>query len=131
MSNRPLATLFLALLAAANAVSELVITLQFLEVIPWGEEQLEFWGGRWAGVLLFGAAAAISALVCYGWLTLKPWAFTITTLMALIGLSIPISALMAGTKTWSTAIAPIVINAVVVALVLSKEVRDATRPAMA
>ncbi len=131
MTKRPAATLVLAVLSALNAVAEGVITLQFLEIIPWGEDQLDFWGGKWAGVLLFGAAATLSALVFYGWLTLKPWAFTITMLMALIGLSIPVSALMAGTETWSTALLPIAINAAVIVMVLSKEVRDATRPAPA
>jgi hypothetical protein len=118
----------LAALAALVALSDLVVTLQFLGVIPWGDEDLDFWGGKWAGVLLFGTVTVVAALVAYGWLMLKPWAYTITFLMALIGLSIPVSALMAGTETWSTAIIPIVANGAVIAALFSKDVRQATRP---
>jgi hypothetical protein len=105
--------------------------LQFLEVLPWGEDDLDFWGGKWAGVFLFGLVTLLACLVCYGWLTLKPWAFTITILMALIGLSIPVSALFAGTETWSTALLPILVNAGILLLALSKDVRRATSPAAA
>ena len=126
--NRPVASLVLAALAAFAAVANLVLTLQFLEVIPWGSDEHEFWGGKWAGVLLYSLATVVAALVTYGWLTVKPWAFTITMLAALIGLSIPISSLMAGTETWSTALLPIVVNGAVMAMLLRKDVRTATRP---
>jgi hypothetical protein len=126
--KRPIQTIVLAALSLAVAISSLVVTLQFLEVIPWGDEDLDFWGGKWAGVLLFGAEAAIALLVAYGWLTLKPWAFTITLLMALAGISVPLMSLAAGTETWSTALLPILINAAVIAMVLSKDVRHATSP---
>src|SRR5688500_1505405 len=102
--DRPIATIILALVSAIAALASLVVTLQFLEVLPWGEDDFDFWGGKWAGVFLFGLVTLLACLVCYGWLTLKPWAFTITILMALIGLSIPVSALFAGTETWSTAL---------------------------
>jgi hypothetical protein len=124
--NRPLATIVLALVSAIAALASFVVTLQFLEVLPWGEDDFDFWGGKWAGVFLFGLVTFLACLVCYGWLTLKPWAFTITILMALIGLSIPISALAAGTETWSTALLPILVNVGILLLVLSKGVRRAT-----
>ncbi|CAN5515118.1 hypothetical protein BH23CHL4_BH23CHL4_22430 [soil metagenome] len=127
--KRPVATLVLAGLALAAALASLVLTLQFLGVIPWGDDGLDFWGGKWAGVLLFGLEAGISFLVAYDWLTLKPWAFTITLLMAFMGISIPISSLMAGTETWSTALLPILVIGVVIALALRPDVRRATRPA--
>jgi hypothetical protein len=126
--NRPLATIILALVSAIAALASLVVTLQFLEVLPWGEDDFDFWGGKWAGVFLFGLVTFLACLVCYGWLTLKPWAFTITIFMALIGLSIPVSALIAGTETWSTALLPMLVNAGILILVLSKDVRRATSP---
>ena len=126
--NRPSATLVLAVAALLAALSSLVVTLQFLEVIPWGEDDFDFWGGKWVGVLLFGFVAVLALVVCYGWLTLKPWAFTITIFMALIGLSIPVSALIAGTKTLSTALLPIATNSAILILTLSKKVRQATKP---
>ena len=72
--NRPPATLALAAVAAISAITNLTISLQFLGVLDWGSEDLDFWGGKWAGVFLFGLAGAIGVLVVYGWLTLKPWA---------------------------------------------------------
>ncbi len=125
--KRPPVTLVLALLAALVAISELAVALQFLGVIPWGEDALDFWGGKWMGVLFFGSVAVIGAVVCYGWLTLKPWAYTITMLMALIGLSVPLMALMAETEPWSTALLPIVLNSLVIAALFRKDVRQATQ----
>ncbi len=127
--NRPPATLALAALAIIAAVIDAVIALQFLEVIPWGDDALDFWGGRWVGAFLYGAVALLTAVVAWGWLTLKPWAWTITVLLALIGLSVPVSSLIAGTKTWSTAIAPIVIYGLVLVLVFLPDVRKSTQPA--
>lgn len=126
--KRPPGTLALAALAMIAAAMDAVIALQFAEVIPWGEDKLEYWGGRWVGALLFGGVALLSAAVGWGWLTLKPWAWTITVLLAGIGLSVPVTSLMAGTKTWSTAIGPIVIYTVVLVLVFMPDVRNATRP---
>ncbi len=124
--GHPPATRLLALLSAVAAISNIVVALQFLEVIPWGEEKLDFWGGKWAGVLLFGAAAAIALVVAYGWLTVKPWAYTITALAALLGLAVPISALMAQTETLSTVLVPIIIYGAVLVMLLRKDVRQAT-----
>ncbi|MBX3069520.1 MAG: hypothetical protein KF883_03330 [Thermomicrobiales bacterium] len=125
--KRPPVTLVLAGLAAVVAVSDLVVMLQFLEVIPWGDDDLAFWGGRWAGVLMFGISGAIAVAVAFGWLMLKPWAYTVTMLMALIGLSVPVSALMANTTTWSTALLPIVLNAAVIVALFRPDVRQATK----
>ncbi|MGE3798486.1 MAG: hypothetical protein AB7G88_11685 [Thermomicrobiales bacterium] len=129
--NRPIGTLVLAAASALAFISNLIVTLQFLEVLPWGDEDFEFWGGKWAGVVVFGVVTALSLLVCYGWLTVKPWAFTFTIIMALVGLSIPVSALMAGTETLSTALIPIVVNAGILLLTLSKSVRQSTKPGAA
>jgi hypothetical protein len=128
--GHPPATYILAALSAVSALASLVITLQFLEVIPWGEGSLDFWGGKWAGVFLFGSAAAIAAMVTYGWLTLKPWAFTITVLAALLGLAVPISALIAGTESWSTALLPVLVNGAVLTMLIRKDVRQATAPSL-
>jgi len=126
--KRPIATLVLAAASFLAALSSLIVTLQFLEVLPWGEDDFEFWGGKWVGVLLFGFVTALALVVSYGWLTLKPWAFTITVLMALIGLSIPVSSLIAGTETWSTALLPMIVSGGILLLTLSKSVRQATKP---
>lgn len=64
--KRPPATLVLAGIALVAAVSDAVLALQFLEIIPWGEESLDFWGGRWLGALLALTAMAIGLAVCYG-----------------------------------------------------------------
>ena len=64
--KRPPATLLLAAVAGLAALSNLTISLQFLGVVDWGSDDLDFWGGKWAGVFLFGAAGKIALLVVYG-----------------------------------------------------------------
>jgi hypothetical protein len=127
VSVRPIGTVALAALAFVAGIFSLVVTLQFLDVIPWGQEALDFWGGRWAGVAIFGIAAVISFTVAYGWLTLKPWAMTITLLAALLGISTPLMAYFAGTETFSTALGPIIANAIIIGLALRPSVRQAVQ----
>src|SRR5690606_16415480 len=72
--GRPLAIWVLALVAVIAGLVTLVITLQFLEIIPWVGDEAEFWGGKWAGVFLYGLETFLFFAVAFGWLTLKPWA---------------------------------------------------------
>ncbi len=125
--NRPPATLALAAVAAISAITNLTISLQFLGVLDWGSEDLDFWGGKWAGVFLFGLAGAIGVLVVYGWLTLKPWALTFTILMAFLSFSIPFMAVIAGTETLSTALVPMTIDILIIYLAMRKDVREAVK----
>ena len=125
--NRPPATLLLAAVAGLAALSNLTISLQFLGVVDWGSEDLDFWGGKWAGVFLFGAAGMIALLVVYGWLTLKPWALTVTILMAFLSFSIPFMAVIAGTETLSTALVPMAIDILIIYLAMREDVRKAVR----
>jgi hypothetical protein len=127
MSGRPIEAVVLSVLACIAGIASLVVTLQFLRVIPWGHEALDFWGGRWAGVVIFGVATVISFTVAYGWLTLKPWAMTITLLAALLGISTPLMAYFAGTETFSTALGPVIANAVIIGIALRPSVRQAIR----
>ena len=108
--NRPMSTLVLAGVAALSALSNFVVTLHFLGVIDWGDDDPDFWGGKWAGVFMFGLATAIALFACYGWITLQPWVMMITVLMAFLGFANPFSAWVAGTETMSTAIGPIIVN---------------------
>lgn len=126
IAGRPLATLILALVAALAGVANLVLVLQFLDVLNVGEDP-SFWGGKWAGVFLFGVASAVSFIVAYGWLTLQPWALMITLLMAALAISVPFSSLIAGTETWSTALIPLVLSTAVLILALLSAVRQAVK----
>jgi hypothetical protein len=121
-------TLILAALSLLAAVASLIVTLQFLEVLPW-DEDFDFWGGKWAGVLLSGFITGLALLVAYGWLTLKPWALMITLFEALLGFATPMMAIFAGTETLSTALGPLVLNALILILAMRPSVRRAIRDA--
>ncbi|CAN5609943.1 hypothetical protein BH23CHL5_BH23CHL5_07040 [soil metagenome] len=130
MPNRPAAAILLAAFAAIATVVNTIVALQFVGVIPWGEDDLDFWGGDWVGAFLFGTMAAVSALLIFGWIQLKPWALSITILAALIGVSNPLMALMAGSKTWSSALPPLIIYTVIGILALQPQVRNSISDAV-
>ncbi len=116
MPGRPLAIWVLAAIAVLAGLVTLVITLQFLEVIPWAGDEATFWGGKWAGVTLYGLETFLFFAVAYGWLTLKPWAPMITLLFALFGFFVPFMSYLAGTELLSTALAPMIFSVVIVML---------------
>ncbi len=123
MPNRPAAALLLAAFAAIATVVSSIVALQFMGVLPWGEGDLDFWGGDWAGAFLFGTVAIVSAFLVYGWIQLKPWALSITILAVLMGIANPLMALMAGSETWSTALPPLIVYGVIGILALQPQVR--------
>jgi hypothetical protein len=125
LGRRPLESIVLALVAAIAGISDLVLSLQFLDVIEWGKTDPEFWGGRFVGALFFGVVAFVSFVVSYGWIMLRPWALMITLLMSASGVANPLMAMMAGTETWSTALGPIVLHSMVLVLALRPATRNA------
>lgn len=141
MLGRPLAIWILALVAVIAGLVTLVITLQFLEVIPWLGDEATFWGGKWAGVFLYGLETFLFFAVAFGWLTLKPWAPMITLLFALFGFFVPFMSYLAGTELLSSALAPMIFSVLIVmlsfrgparqALAVAAAERNAPKPAKA
>lgn len=131
MPGRPFAIWVLAAVAVLAGLTTLVVTLQFLDVIPWGAGEATFWGGKWAGVFLYGLETFLFFAVAVGWLLLKPWAPIFTLLFALFGFFVPLMSYFAGTALFSTAAAPMIFSAVIVLLSTRPQVRLALAEAAA
>ncbi len=131
MLGRPLAIWFLAIVAVIAGLTTLVVTLQFLDVIPWVGDEATFWGGKWAGVFLYGLETFLFFAVAFGWLTLKPWAPIITLLFALFGFFVPFMSFLADTDLLSSALVPMIFSVLIVLLSIRPSVRLALAEAAA
>jgi hypothetical protein len=129
--GRPLAIWFLALVAVIAGLSSLVITLQFLDVIPWTGDEVEFWYGKWAGVFLYGLETVVFFAVAVGWLLLKPWAPIFTLIFALLGFFVPLMSYFADTSLFSAIIAPMLFSVLIIVLTMRSSVRQALANAAA
>lgn len=131
MPGRPLAIWVLAAVAAIAGLISLVILLQFLDVLPDTGGTVEFWGGKWAGVVLYGIETIFFFALVFGWLFLKPWAPIFTLLFALFGFFVPLMSYFAGTSLFSAAAGPMILSAVLVLLSTRPQVRQALAEAAA
>lgn len=131
MLGRPLAIWFLAFVAVIAGLTTLVVTLQFLEILPWAGDEGNFWGGKWAGVVLYGLETFLFFAVAVGWLTFKPWAPIITLLFALFGFFVPFMTYLAGTDLLSSALVPMIFSVLIVLLSIRPSVRLALAEAAA
>jgi hypothetical protein len=121
--GRPLAIWVLAAVAAIAGLVSLVILLQFLDVIPATGDTVEFWGGKWAGVVLYGVETIFFFALVFGWLFLKPWAPIFTLLFALFGFFVPLMSYFAGTSLFSVALGPMILSVVLILLSTRPQVR--------
>lgn len=112
-------------MAALAGLASLVILLQFLDVLPATGDTVEFWGGKWAGVVLYGIETIVFFAVAFGWLFYKPWAPILTLLFALFGFFVPLMSYFAGTSLFSAAAAPMIFSVVIVLLATRPPVRQA------
>jgi hypothetical protein len=123
--GRPLAIWILAAVAVLAGLTSLAILLQFLDVIPAAGDTVEFFGGKWAGVVLYGVETVVLFAVAIGWLLLKPWAPIFTLIFALFGFFVPLMSYFAGTSLFSTAAGPMIFSVVLVLLSTRPQVRMA------
>lgn len=131
MLGRPLAIWFLALVAVIAGLSSLVILLQFLDVIPWTGDEVEFFYGKWAGVFLYGLETVVFFAVAVGWVLLKPWAPMFTLIFALLGFFVPLMSYFADTSLFSAIIAPMIFSVLIIVLSIRPSVRRALAEAAA
>ena len=131
MLHRPLAIWVLALVVLLAGLSSLLIMLQFLEVLPETGDPIEFFGGKWAGVVMYGLTAGVLIAAAAGWLLLKPWAPLFTLLFALFGFFVPFMGYLAGTSLFSVAAAPMILSLLIVLLSTRPPVRQALAEAAA
>lgn len=131
MPGRPLAIWILAAVAVLAGLTSLAVLLQFLDVIPAAGDTVEFFGGKWAGVVLYGIETIVLFAVAFGWLFYKPWAPIFTVLFAMFGFFVPLMSYFAGTSLFSTAAAPMIFSAVILLLSTRPQVRQALAEAAA
>lgn len=127
MLGRPTPLWILGILGLIGGLICTIVVLQFAEVIPWAGEAATYIGGRWTGVVIYTATAAMFFGAAYGWLTVKPWSSMITILAAIVGFFVPFISHMDGTDPRSSAIAPIIVSVLMLVMVF----RPSTNRAMA
>jgi len=129
--GRPLAIWILAAMCVLAGLASLVVFLQFLDVLPATGDTVEFFGGKWAGVFLYGLETIVFFAVAFGWLFLKPWAPIFTLLFALFGFFVPLMSYFAGTSLFSAAAGPMILSAVIVLMATRPPVKLALAEAAA
>lgn len=127
MLGRPAPLWILAVLGTIGGLLCTLVVLQFAEVVPWAGDEATYIGGQWTGVVFYFLAAAFYFAAAFAWLTVKPWAHMVSILASLIGFFVPFISNMDGTAPLSSAVAPIV----VAALMLFFTFRPSTHRAMA
>lgn len=123
--GRPIAIWILAFVAVLAALASFVIALQFLGVIPWAGEEVQFFYGKWAGFALYVLLTIVLILVAYGWLFFKPWSPVLTLLFALFGFFVPFMSVLADTEVLSAALVPMIFSVIIVLLSIRPSVRQA------
>lgn len=131
MPGRPLAIWILAALCVLAGLASLFVLLQFLDVIPATGDTVEFFGGKWAGVVLYGIETIVFFAVAFGWLFLKPWAPIFTLLFALFGFFVPLMSYFAGTSIFSAAAGPMILSVLIVLMATRAPVKLALAEAAA
>ena len=90
----PVGVTILGVLAAIAAGVALYHALQFLGVIPFILGRVSFPIQNFWGALVFGFNALLWAIVAWGLLTLKPWAWLFAIVVAVLGLLSAVFALL-------------------------------------
>jgi hypothetical protein len=96
-ARRPLGITLLAALVLLVGIAHIVIALEFLGIIDWGDA--EFPGGDWLGAIVFLAEAALALWVGYGLWKLNSGAWIFVNLLAVFGVVSAFMTLIGDTST--------------------------------
>ena len=96
--KQPVGVIILGILAAVAAGVALFHTLQLLGVIPVIIGRISFPVQNFWGALVFGFNALLWAVVAWGLLSLKPWAWLFTIVVSVLGLLSAVFALLGGSE---------------------------------
>ncbi len=124
MSKQPIGVTILGILAAVAAGVNLYHALQFLGVLPAMLGRFQFFGQNFWGALVFGFNALLWALIAWGLLSLKPWAWLFTIVVAVLGLLSAIFGLLGGSEL-SAMLPALVIDAIILIYCMSSGVKQA------
>ena len=124
MPKRPIGVTILGVLAAVAAGVSLYHALQFFGALPARLGRFQFFGQNFWGALVFSFNALLWALVAWGLLSLKPWAWLFTIVVAVLGLLSAIFGLLGGSEL-SAMLPALVIDAIILIYCLSPGVKQA------
>ncbi len=98
MPKRPVGVTILGVLAAVAAGVNLYHALQFLGILPVILGRFQFFDQNFWGAMVFGFNALLWALVAWGLLSVKTWAWLFAVVVAVLGLFSAIFALLGGSE---------------------------------
>ena len=124
MPKRPVGVTILGVLAAVAAGVSLYHALQFLGALPAMLGRFMFFGQNFWGAMVFSFNALLWAAVAWGLLSLKPWAWLFTIVIALLGLLSAFFGLLGGSEL-SAMLPALVIDAIILIYCLSSGVKQA------
>ena len=124
MSKQPVGVTILGVLAAVAAGVNLYHALQFLGVLPAMLGRFGFFGQNFWGAMVFGFNAVLWALIAWGLLSLKPWAWLFTIVVAVLGLLSAGLALLGGSDL-SAMLPALVIDAIILIYCMTSGVKRA------
>jgi hypothetical protein len=114
----------LGVLAAIAAGVSLYHALQYFGILPVMLGRFEFFGQNFWGALVFSFNTLLWALVAWGLLSLKPWAWLFTIVVAVLGLASAFFALLGGSEL-SAMLPALLIDAVILIYCYSGGVKRA------
>ncbi len=122
--KQPVGVTILGILAAVAAGVALYHALQFLGVIPAIIGRFSFPVQNFWGALVFGFNALLWAVVAWGLLSLKPWAWLFAIVVSVLGLLSAVFALLGGSEL--TALLPeLLINGIILVYCYTSGVKRA------
>ncbi len=124
MSKQPIGVTILGVLAAVAAGINLYHALQFLGVLPALLGRFQFFGQNFWGAMVFAFNAILWALMAWGLLSLKPWAWLFTIVVAVLGLLAAIFGLLGGSE-FSAMLPALLISAIILIYCYSSGVKQA------
>jgi hypothetical protein len=124
MSKQPVGVTILGVLAAVAAGVSLYHALQFLGVLPAMLGPFQFFGQNFLGAMVFGFNALLWAVIAWGLLSLKPWAWLFTIVVAVLGLLSAVFGLLGGSE-FSAMLPALVIDAIILIYCMSSGVKQA------
>ena len=124
MTKQPVGVTILGVLAAVAAGVNLYHSLQFLGIIPVMLGRFAFFGQNFWGAMVFGFNTLLWAFMAWGLLTLKPWAWLFTIVVAVLSLLSAIFAVLGGSDL-SAMLPELLISAIILIYCMTSGVKRA------
>ena len=124
MPKQPVGVTILGVLAAVAAGVSLYHALQFFGALPAMLGRFTFFGQNFWGAMVFSFNALLWAAVAWGLLSLKPWAWLFTIVVAVLGLLSALFGLLGGSEL-SAMLPALVIDAIILIYCTTSGVKQA------